>query len=77
LILSQWNKSEFSTYQKNLRRGRNIETPPTRIQKTANIQVENNQDYQLVLTETETGIIIEIENKKVLRFLVNRLLMLK
>jgi len=64
LILNQWNKSEFSTYQKNLRRGRSIATPPTPIQKTANIQVENNQHYQLVLTETETGSIIEIENKK-------------
>jgi hypothetical protein len=64
LILNQWNKGEFSSYNKNLRRGRSVKNPPTPIQKTANIQIENNQHYQLVLTETEAGTMVEIADQK-------------
>ena len=64
LILNQWKKDEFSSYHKSLRRGRSVTNPPTPIQKTANIQVESNKHYQLILTETQAGTIVEIEDQK-------------
>ncbi|MBA6264524.1 MAG: hypothetical protein V7780_06265 [Colwellia sp.] len=64
LILNQWDKSEFSTYQKNLRRGRSVTNPPTPIQKTVNIEVKKNQHYQLVPMETIAGSIVEVKNQE-------------
>jgi hypothetical protein len=64
LILNQWDKSDFSAYHKNLRRKRKVANPPTPIKKTANIQITADLHYQLALSETTSGTIIEIKEQK-------------
>jgi hypothetical protein len=64
LIVNQWNKRDFSSYNKNLRKGRTISNPPKPLQSTVTMQILADQHYQVTVSEIELGSVIEVKHQK-------------
>ncbi|MBA6301991.1 hypothetical protein [Colwellia sp. MB02u-14] len=63
LILNQWDKRDFISYHKSLRRGVTASNPPVPLQSAVTMQVLANQHYQLSVSEMGLGSVIEIKEQ--------------